>query len=160
MWPPISSFRISSACCAASSGVSANLTPPAFIRPPVSTWDLITVGPPIFSAAVARLVGGLREAVLGDRDPGPLDDPAALVLVEAHGGGGTLQARRWNAEGHLHRRPLTPRVRFRWQAAVQSNWEETLMTPRRLTLSVIAAAVLALAVPAVASATVVVSPGS
>ena len=32
-------------------GVSANLTPPAFIRPPVSTWDLITVGPPIRSAA-------------------------------------------------------------------------------------------------------------
>ncbi len=51
MWPPISSFRISSAWPSASSGVSANLTPPAFMRPPVSTWDLITVEPPIRSAA-------------------------------------------------------------------------------------------------------------
>ena len=51
MWPLISSSRISAACEAASSGVSANLTPPAFMRPPVSTWDLITVGPPIRSAA-------------------------------------------------------------------------------------------------------------
>ena len=34
----------SSACAAASSGVSANFTPPAFMRPPVSTWDLMTVG--------------------------------------------------------------------------------------------------------------------
>ncbi len=50
MWPLISSFRISSACEAASSGVSANLTPPAFMRPPVSTCDLMTVGPPISSA--------------------------------------------------------------------------------------------------------------
>ena len=51
MWPLISSLRMSSACAAASSGVSANLTPPAFIRPPLSTWDLITTGPPISSAA-------------------------------------------------------------------------------------------------------------
>ena len=51
MWPLISSSRISAAWEAASSGVSANLTPPAFIRPPVSTWLLITVGPPIRSAA-------------------------------------------------------------------------------------------------------------
>ena len=35
--------RVRSAC----SGVSANFTPPAFMRPPVRTWDLITVGPPI-----------------------------------------------------------------------------------------------------------------
>ena len=33
---------------------------------------------------LARLGGGLAEAVLGDRDPGPLDDPAAFELVEAH----------------------------------------------------------------------------
>ena len=33
--------------------MSANWTPPAFIRPPVSTWDLITVGPPM-SAAISR----------------------------------------------------------------------------------------------------------
>ena len=38
---------------AASSGVSANWAPPAFIRPPVSTWDLITTGPPI-SSAISR----------------------------------------------------------------------------------------------------------
>ena len=39
-----------SAWWAASSGVSANLTPPAFIRPPLRTWDLITTDPPICSA--------------------------------------------------------------------------------------------------------------
>jgi hypothetical protein len=33
-------------------GLSANLTPPAFIRPPVRTWDLITTGPPISSATL------------------------------------------------------------------------------------------------------------
>ena len=32
--------------------MSANFTPPAFIRPPVRTCDLITVGPPM-SAAMA-----------------------------------------------------------------------------------------------------------
>ena len=53
MWPPISSWRIASACSAASSAESANLTPPAFMRPPVSTWDLITVGPPI-RCAISR----------------------------------------------------------------------------------------------------------
>ena len=51
MWPLISSPRISAACASDSSGVSANLTPPAFIRPPVRTCDLITVGPPIRWAA-------------------------------------------------------------------------------------------------------------
>ena len=30
--------------------MSANFTPPAFIRPPVSTCDLMTVGPPMRSA--------------------------------------------------------------------------------------------------------------
>src|SRR5215211_506576 len=50
MWPPISRLSIASACSAASSAPSANLTPPAFMRPPVSTCDLITVGPPIRSA--------------------------------------------------------------------------------------------------------------
>ena len=44
---------MSAACCSASSGVSANFTPPAFMRPPVSTWDLTTVGPPMRSA-IAR----------------------------------------------------------------------------------------------------------
>ena len=41
---------MSRACASASSGVSANFTPPAFIRPPVSTCDLMTVGPPISAA--------------------------------------------------------------------------------------------------------------
>src|SRR5215207_7721078 len=53
MWPPISSFRMSFAYSAASSALSANFTPPAFMRPPVRTWDLITVGPPI-RCAISR----------------------------------------------------------------------------------------------------------
>ena len=48
---------------------------------------------------LAGLGGGLAEAVLGDRDPGPLDYPAAFELVEAHGvlargRAGTVQSRR------------------------------------------------------------------
>src|SRR4051794_16065454 len=50
MWPLISRARMCRACSAASSGVSANFTPPAFMRPPVRTWDLMTVGPPISPA--------------------------------------------------------------------------------------------------------------
>src|SRR4051794_17722682 len=46
-----------SACSAASSGLSANFTPPAFMRPPVRTWDLMTVGPPI-SWAMRRASSG------------------------------------------------------------------------------------------------------
>src|SRR4051794_37715116 len=45
MWPLISSSRISRASPSASSGVSAKRTPPAFIRPPVKTCDLMTTGP-------------------------------------------------------------------------------------------------------------------
>src|SRR5215210_7685669 len=41
---------MSSAWEAASSGVSANFTPPAFMRPPVSTCDLMTVGAPMSCA--------------------------------------------------------------------------------------------------------------
>ncbi len=52
MCPLISSTRTSFACAAASSGVSANCTPPAFMRPPESTCDLITVGPAM-SVAIA-----------------------------------------------------------------------------------------------------------
>ena len=59
MWPLISSSRIAAAWAAASSGVSANFTPPAFIRPPVSTWDLITVGPPM-SLAISAASSALR----------------------------------------------------------------------------------------------------
>src|SRR3954468_9488725 len=50
MCPPISSLRIVAACEAASPGVSANFTPPAFMRPPVSTCDLMTVGAPMSCA--------------------------------------------------------------------------------------------------------------
>ena len=49
---------MASACVAASSGVSANCTPPAFIRPPLSTCDLMTVGPPI-RAAISRASSGV-----------------------------------------------------------------------------------------------------
>src|SRR5919197_4183793 len=51
MCPFISSARTRLACSAASSGVSANWTPPAFMRPPVSTCDLITTEPPMRCAA-------------------------------------------------------------------------------------------------------------
>src|SRR5689334_5971125 len=64
MWPAISGLRIASACSAASSGVSANLTPPAFIRPPVSTWDLMTTGPPISSAAARACSGVVQKPYL------------------------------------------------------------------------------------------------
>src|SRR3954468_21906635 len=50
MCPLISRARTSAAWRSASSGVSANCTPPAFMRPPVRTWDLMTVGPPMRSA--------------------------------------------------------------------------------------------------------------
>ena len=43
---------MSAAWASASSGVSANFTPPAFIRPPVRTCDLITTGPSTSSAIV------------------------------------------------------------------------------------------------------------
>ena len=81
---PISSARMSRACASASSGVSANLTPPAFIRPPVSTCDLITVGPADALRDLARLGGVGGEAVVGDGDAGALDDLAGLVLEEPH----------------------------------------------------------------------------
>ena len=52
MWPLISNARTCSACSAASSGVSANWTPPAFMRPPVRTCDLMTVDPPMSAACL------------------------------------------------------------------------------------------------------------
>ena len=58
MWPLISSASTCSAWVAASSGVSANWTPPAFIRPPVRTWDLMTTGPPM-SSAISRACSGV-----------------------------------------------------------------------------------------------------
>ncbi len=43
--------RIAAAFSAASSGVSASLTPPALPRPPVFTWALTTTWAPILRAA-------------------------------------------------------------------------------------------------------------
>src|SRR5437870_5208852 len=60
MWPLISSPRMSPAAASASSGASANFTPPAFIRPPVSTCDLMTTGPP--PAAATRLASSAAAA--------------------------------------------------------------------------------------------------
>ncbi len=85
---------MSRAWLSASSGVSANLTPPAFMRPPVSTCDLITVGPPIRCGDLARLGGVGREAVVGDRDAGALDDLAGLVLEEPHAARKPIRRRR------------------------------------------------------------------
>ena len=39
-------------------GVSANWTPPAFIRPPLRTWDLMTTGAAM-SAAIFRASSGV-----------------------------------------------------------------------------------------------------
>ena len=50
---------MASACASASAGVSAKRTPPAFIRPPVRTCDLITVGAAI-SSAMPRASAGVR----------------------------------------------------------------------------------------------------
>ena len=45
--------------------MSANFTPPAFMRPPVSTWDLMTVGAPI-SCAMRRASSGVVAKPCGD----------------------------------------------------------------------------------------------
>src|SRR4051812_8441067 len=70
MWPLISSARIAAACSRASSGVSANFTPPAFMRPPVSTWDLITTGPP-----TSRAISAASSAVVA-KPPGATGTPS------------------------------------------------------------------------------------
>src|SRR3954451_1139933 len=92
MWPLISSWRIASACEAASSGVSANFTPPAFMRPPVSTCDLMTVGPPTSSA--------MRRASSGEvaKPCGETGIPAlATICLDSYSknlmGGGSLSWR-------------------------------------------------------------------
>src|SRR5581483_5500868 len=64
MWPLISSSRIAAACLRASSGVSANFTPPAFMRPPVSTCDLMTTGPP-----TERAISAASSAVRANPPP-------------------------------------------------------------------------------------------
>ncbi len=62
------------------------------MRPPVSTCDLITVGPPIRSRDRPRLGGVGRAAVVGDGDAGALDDLARLELEESHGGAEAYRA--------------------------------------------------------------------
>src|ERR1044072_2949730 len=74
MWPLISSPRMNSACSAASSGESANFTPPAFMRPPVRTCHLMTTEPPI-SAAILRASSGVLAKPCGDTGI-----PAALTI--------------------------------------------------------------------------------
>jgi hypothetical protein len=59
MCPLISRARISRASRAACSGVSANFTPPAFMRPPLSTCDLMTVGPPMRRAISPASAGSV-----------------------------------------------------------------------------------------------------
>ena len=63
------------------------------MRPPVSTWDLMTVGPPMRSAISLGLGGVCGEPVVRDRDPGALDDLAGLVFEEPHGGAGPYPER-------------------------------------------------------------------
>src|SRR3954454_5363336 len=58
-WPLMSRPMMSLAFCSASAGSSASLTPPAFPRPPVSTWALTTTCPPS-SCAAARASSGVR----------------------------------------------------------------------------------------------------
>jgi hypothetical protein len=68
MWPRISSFRILAAASSTSSGVSAKSTPPAFMRPPESTCDFTTTGPPIpraVSPASAAVAATLEPAGRG-----------------------------------------------------------------------------------------------
>ena len=57
--PLISSARMALAAVSAAAGSSANFTPPAFMRPPVSTCDLRTTGPPI-SAAICFASAAVR----------------------------------------------------------------------------------------------------
>src|SRR2546425_582663 len=58
-WSLMRSARMSRAAASASSGVWANLTPPAFMRPPVRTCDLRTSAPPS-SAAIVSASAALR----------------------------------------------------------------------------------------------------
>src|SRR4051794_14903931 len=58
VWPLMSIPRMLRACVSASSGVAANLTPPALPRPPAFTWALTITGPPSCSAA-ARACSGV-----------------------------------------------------------------------------------------------------
>ena len=94
------------------------------MRPPVSTWDLMTVGPPMRSAIAfaSRRVG--REPEVGDGDARPLDDLAGFVFEEAHEARNPMIGRRsalWHIEASERRRrrappeiPPAPHARRRW----------------------------------------------
>ena len=75
---------MSRAAASASSGVSANFTPPAFMRPPVSTCDLITTGTADVRGDLLGLLGRRGESAARDGDALALEDLAGLVLEEAH----------------------------------------------------------------------------
>ena len=82
----------------ASSGASANFTPPAFMRPPVSTCDLMTTGPPISSASLRASSGVVARPPLDVGCPRGATICSGLVLEEAHGRRGSL-AGRYEFEG-------------------------------------------------------------
>ena len=111
MWPLISSLRIASACSAASSGVSANLTPPAFIRPPLSTCDLITTGPPISSAAARACSGVVQKPYL------VTGMPASSTILRA-----SYSKKPSSAGNPIHRDPgiLRHRTETVWTGAMTS----------------------------------------
>jgi hypothetical protein len=84
-WPETRIGRIASKCAAAWSGVSANFTAPAFMRPPESTWLFSTTGrrsprppraprPRSWHPALRERQAALREQRL------------RFVFVETHGG--------------------------------------------------------------------------
>ena len=93
--------RICSKARAACSGVSANLTAPAFMRPPESTWLLSTTGPPISPAIRLASRRRLREPALAEREAMAREERLRLVLVEAHGDlAGSRRTRRKLAESN------------------------------------------------------------
>ena len=94
MWPLISSSRISRGVRLGLLGRVGELDAAGLHPPAGQDLGLDHGRPADLLGGLAGLVGGRAEAVLRDRDPGPLDDPARLVLVEAHGRRGSLLERR------------------------------------------------------------------
>ena len=76
---------MAAACCSAVAGVSANLTPPAFMRPPVSTCDLRTTGPPISAVASRASAAVFATLPLQQGNPVAREQGLRFVLVEPHG---------------------------------------------------------------------------
>ena len=116
--------RIAAACSKASSGVLAIFTPPALPRPPALTCALITVTPPISSAAalassaVSTIVAERRRhAVLGE-------ELLRLVLHQVHGSTApSMSGRGWP------RPTLVPRARGGERRVRRVKREETQVTP-------------------------------